>query len=239
MFGARARVIGLSLSLSLFACAPPPKAPEVAAAPTTEYRAMAPIAQYRVASADEEVRLARSAAPPSVSGQADVFVLGEHGYAPAVKGSNGFACIVERAWAKDFDDAGFWNPKIRAPICFNQAAVRSVLPTYLERTEWVLAGTPIAEMIERTKAEVAAKKIVPPEVGAMCFMMSKEGYLNDGDGSWHPHLMFFVPGAAAAEWGANLPGSPLFAFESKFEPLTIFMSPVRKWSDGTHEESKM
>jgi hypothetical protein len=232
------RAPGLALALSLSACAAPPKTPEVAAATTTDYRAMAPLAQYQVASADEEVRLARSAAPPSVADHADVLVLGEHGYAPAVKGSNGFSCIVERAWAKDFDDAGFWNPKIRAPICFNQAAVRSVLSTYLERTEWVLAGTPVAEMIARTKAEVAAKKIVPPEVGAMCFMMSKDGYLNDGDGHWHPHLMFFIPGAAASQWGADLPGSPLFAFESKFEPLTIFMSPVRKWSDGTMEGLK-
>ena len=40
----------------------------------------------------------------------------------------------------------------------------------------------------------------------MCYMMSKHQYLNDQGMSWHPHLMFFVPGDAAKSWGGNLPG---------------------------------
>jgi hypothetical protein len=186
-----------------------------------------------MATPSEEVLLARSAAPASVSDHADVLVLGQRGYELAEKGSNGFVCVVQRAWANDFDSAEFWNPKARAPICFNPAAARSVLPAYLKRTEWVLAGASKVEVIDRAKSAIASNEFGPPEIGSMCFMMSKRGHLNDDDGHWHPHLMFFLPRTKPAEWGANLPGSPLFAADGALEPVTIFLSPVRKWSDGT------
>jgi hypothetical protein len=225
------------------AAAPPPPpptaaAPTAAAPPQPVYPAMAKVAEYRATSVPEEVLLARSAAPPSVSDAAEVLVLGERGHEVAAKGSNGFVCVVQRAWANDFDSPQFWNPKVRSPNCFNAAAARSVLPAYLKRTEWVLAGVPVAQMIERTKAAIAAKEIAPPEVGSMCFMMSKLGHLSDDDGHWHPHLMFFLPRTKAADWGANLPGSPLFAVDEALEPVTIFMSPVRRWSDGTLDAPK-
>jgi hypothetical protein len=105
------------------------------------YPAMAPVEQYRIADQQDEIALARSAAPSSISADAEVLVLGKQGYVTAVRGRNGFVCFVERSWAAGFDDAEFWNPKLRAPNCFNPPAVRSVLPQYLKRTEWVLAGS--------------------------------------------------------------------------------------------------
>ena len=197
------------------------------------YPAMAPIAQYRVAPQSDEIALARSAAPMSISGNADVLTLGSHGYEKAVKGKNGFVCVVERSWAAGLSDAQFWNPKVRAPICFNPAAARTVLPGYLERTDWVLAGVSMSELIARTKAALAAKTWVAPEPGAMCYMMSKQGYLSDADGHWHPHLMFFLAHTDGAAWGADLDGSPIFAAQGDPEPVTTFFVPVTKWSDGT------
>jgi hypothetical protein len=208
------------------------------AAPTP-YPTMAPIEQYRMAKADE-IALARSAAPPSISADAEVVTLGDHGYETAVQGKNGFVCIVERAWANGFDDAGFWNPKIRGPICFNPASARSVLPTYLERTKWVLAGAPKAELVERTKAGIAAGRIRPPEAGSMCYMMAKGGYLGDAAGGhWHPHLMFFVSHEAAGPgaWGANLAGSPVKGGDADLDPAVIYFVIVAKWSDGTPGEA--
>jgi hypothetical protein len=201
------------------------------------YPAMAPVEQYRMASA-EEVALARSAANDAVSRDAEVLVLGSHGYETAVKGTNGFVCMVERAWANDFDNAEFWNPKLRAPHCFNAAAARSVLPAYLERTKLVLSGLTKEQVEERMKAAVAKKVFGAPEPGSMCYMMSKQGYLNDNDGHWHPHVMFFLPPTDAASWGANLKGSPVFAATGAPEPVTIFMIPVTRWSDGTMEGMK-
>jgi hypothetical protein len=202
------------------------------------YPAMAPIEQYRVASVAEEVALARSAANVAVSGDAEVMVLGSHGYETAAKGKNGFVCLVERSWATTFDDPQFWNPKLRAPHCFNAAAARSVMPAYLKRTELVLSGLPKDQVQARMKEAVAKKVIGTPEQGAMCYMLSKQGYLNDHDGHWHPHLMFFLPTTEAASWGANLNGSPVFAAQGDPEPVTTFLVPVMAWSDGTLEEMK-
>src|SRR5262249_44700665 len=96
--------------------------------PQPAYPVMAPREQYMPASRAAEIALARSAGPAAVSDNADVLVLGAHGYETAVKGSNGFVCYVERSWAKDFDQPEFWNSKIRTPQCWNAAAVSSVLP---------------------------------------------------------------------------------------------------------------
>ena len=202
------------------------------------YPAMAPVEQYRVASVAEEVALARSAANASVSGDAEVMVLGSHSYETAAKGTNGFVCLVERSWATNFDDPQFWNPKLRAPHCFNAAAARSVMPAYLKRTELVLSGLPKDQVEARMKEAVATKVIGVPEEGAMCYMMSKQGYLNDSAGHWHPHVMFFLPTTEAAKWGANLDGSPVYAAQGAPEPVTTFMVPVTTWSDGTVEEMK-
>jgi len=199
----------------------------------------APIEQYRMASQAVEIALARSAAPTPVSGEAEILTLGDHGYETAVKGKNGFVCLVLRAWASGFDDAGFWNPKGRSPICYNPAAARSVLPTDLRRTQWVLAGASKAEMIDRTRAAIAAGQIAPPEVGAMSYMMSKDGYLNDRDGHWHPHLMFFLPRMPTAEWGANVPGGAVMGDGGGLEPVTTFFVSVPQWSDGTSGSMRM
>src|ERR1700719_2078434 len=106
----------------------------------TLYPAMAAVERYRIAEPQEEIALARTAAPRSISADAEVLVLGKHGYETGVRGRNGFVCFVERSRAGRFGDAEFWNPKLRAPNCFNPPAVRSVLPQYLQRTEWALAG---------------------------------------------------------------------------------------------------
>jgi len=201
-------------------------------AKATPYPTMAPIEQYRI-KRDDEIALARSAAPPSISADAEVLVLGEHGFETAVHGTNGFVCIVERSWADPFDDAEFWNPKVRSPNCFNAPAARAVLPQFLKRTEWVLAGLSKQEMIARTKAALAANTFVAPEPGAMCYMMSEQGHLNDRAGHWMPHVMVYVPRAKASLWGADLAGSPINALEGdELDPVTTFLIPVGHWSNG-------
>jgi hypothetical protein len=200
----------------------------------TPYPAMAPIEQYRIADPQEEIALARSAAPPSVSAAAQVLVLGKRGYETAVAGSNGFVCFVERSWASGYEDAEFWNPKLRAPNCFNPPAVRSVLPDYLKRTEWVLAGMAKAKMIENTRADFDSHRSRIAEAGSFSFMLSKQGYLSDDSaGPWLPHVMFFVPHGEAVPWGAGLEASPILGADgSAFEP-TVLLIPVRRWSDGS------
>jgi hypothetical protein len=122
---------------------------------------------------------------------------------------------------------------VRAPICFNPAAAMTFVPIFLMKTKLVLAGKSKAEIVKATASALDKKELPALEPGAMCYMLSKQQYLNDRGKSWHPHLMFLVQGDAAKSWGADLPGSPVIAADDPEERVTIFMVVVGKWSDGT------
>jgi hypothetical protein len=131
-------------------------------------------------------------------------------------------------------DPDFWNPRGRAPICLNAPAARSHLPFVIRRTELVLAGRTQDEMFAAVEAALDKKQLPTVEPSAMCYMMSKQGYLSTRDGHWHPHLMFFVPLTEPAAWGAGEPGSPVVgAFTDTPERQSVFLVPVDHWSDGT------
>jgi hypothetical protein len=199
----------------------------------TPYPAMAPVNQYMIADRDTEIALARSAAPKSISDQAEILVLGEHGYETAVKGTNGFTCVVERSWTAGADAPDFWNPKVRSPFCLNAQAVETYLPLTIMKTNLALAGKSKTELVAAIQAALDEKKLQPIARGAMCYMMSKQGYLNDAGGHWHPHLMFFAPSTKPDAWGANLDNSPIVAVQDTEDRITIFMVPLSRWSDGT------
>lgn len=219
------------------AASQPPVATSVSRA---AYPTMAPLEEYLIADREAEIALARSAAPARISGEATVLVLTRKGYEPAVMGTNGFVCFVDRSWTSPFDDPEFWNSKKRGPTCLNAAAVRSVLPIEQRLTELALAGLTKEAMLARIKDSISKKEFRPPEVGAMSYMMSRHQYLNDDGQHWHPHLMFYLPGETnGAEWGANLSsGSAVFGGGEDLPgggrmPFTIFFVPVPLWSDGT------
>lgn len=201
-----------------------------------QYAGMAAVGQYLMADSSAEIAMARTAAPEAITRDATILVLGTSGYRTAVSGKNGFTCLVERSWMSSFDRPEFWNPKIRGPICYNAAAVKTVLPYTLMRTKLVLAGLSKTQMHGVIAASVARKELAAPEVGAMSYMLSPMGYLGDSAGHWYPHLMFYVPTTGEASWGANLDGSPVL-FNDEYrdvpEPETIFMVPVADWSDGS------
>jgi hypothetical protein len=200
---------------------------------TALYPSMAPLEQYLMSDRNAEIALAQSAAPESISKDAKVMVLGRRGYETAVKGGNGFVCLVWRSWAGGIDDPEFWNPKLRAPICFNPPAARYNVPLTIKKTELVLAGRTKAEIFEGIQSALHKKELPRVESGAMCYMMAKQGYLSDRDGHWRPHLMFFVPLSEPSLWGAGSPGSPIIALKATVEDLTVFLVPVGHWSDGT------
>ncbi|HUJ32434.1 MAG TPA: hypothetical protein VLY23_14210 [Candidatus Acidoferrum sp.] len=226
-------IAGVSFALiALLGVAPHAQAQDA----KTPYPLMAPVEQYLIPDRGAEIALARSAAPESISADAEVMVLGRHGYETAVKGKNGFVCLVERSWSSGIDDPAFWNPKLRGPMCLNPPAARTYLPLTIKKTELVLAGQSKAEMSESIKTALDKKELPPLEPGAMCYMLSKQGYLSDSAGHWHPHLMFFVPQTDAQTWGANLAHSPVLASDMPSDRLTIFMVPVAKWSDGTVDD---
>jgi hypothetical protein len=197
---------------------------------------MAPIDQYLISDRNAEIALARTAAPEAVSHDATVLVLGAHGYETAVEGKNGFVCVVERAWMANFDNAEFWNPKNRSPLCLNPPAARSILPITYKRTEMILAGKSKTEIIDAFKVAYAKKELPAVEPGAMTYMMSKQAYLTDAGSHNAAHLMFYTPLMDGAAWGADLPKSPVMLlpqFRGAPEPINVFMVLTGMWSDGT------
>jgi len=202
---------------------------------SASYVAMAPVDQYMM-DRDAEIALAKSAAPPSIADKATVLTLTPRGYETAIKGTNGFVCAVERSWMSNYDFPQFWNPHMRGPLCYNPAAVRTILPYTIRRTELVLAHRSKSEMSAAIRNGIETHKLPSLEAGAMTYMMSKHQFLNDNGKNWVPHLMFYFPRAAAATWGADLPGAPPMLnpqFQESPEALSVIMVPVRHWSDGS------
>lgn len=230
------RTACVALALSAFASA--------VAGAAEAYPRMAPVDAYLMDRA-REIALARSAAPGSVSRDATVLVLTRTGYETAVTGTNGFVCWVARSFSGAPDWPERWNPKIRAAGCDNPQAARSVTPIARLRTAMTLAGRTDAEIARRIGAALRSGEIPPLEPGAMCYMMSKASYLSDDGGHDMAHVMFYVPFRDGADWGANVPGSPVFggnywfyaadhqAEAARLPPLSVLLVGVATWSDGT------
>ena len=190
------------------------------------YPTMAPIEQYRM-DRNAEIALARTAAPPSISRDAEILVLGQKNFETAVQGTNGFVCAVGRAFAGPLNNPEYWSPKNRSPICYNPPAVRSLLPYAMKQTGMALAGASRVQITDAIRTAVAKKELGAPESGSMAYMMSKGAYLTDRGGHNLAHLMF------------ELPRNGVFQDEPDFfvtwdpAPVIEFNVPVGQWSDGT------
>jgi hypothetical protein len=208
------------------------------------YRAsMAPVNEYLM-DRDAEIALAKSAAPPEISSDATVLVMTKKGYETAIKGKNGFVCLVERSFTAPFSEPGFWNTRGTAPMCMNAPAARSALPVNIKRTELALAGLDKQQILARLKELIVQKAFPALEIGSMSYMLSKDQYVGEAVKHWHPHLMFYMPGdMPASAWSANLPGwTTVYGGAEElpgggYLPWTLFFVPVPKWSDGTPDQN--
>src|SRR5260221_12123812 len=142
-----------------FGAARPVQAQDTRARDTqSPYPSMAPIEQYRM-DRDAEIALARSAAPPSISRDAEVLVLGQRNFETAVHGTNGFVCLVGRAFAGPLNNPEFWSPKNRSPICLNAPGARSLLPYAVKQAGMALAGASKAQITEAIRTAVANNEL--------------------------------------------------------------------------------
>jgi hypothetical protein len=199
-----------------------------------QYSSMAPLHLY-LDDRETEIAMARSAAPEEISRDATVMVLGEHGYVTAMKGKNGFVCIVERSWMSPDVSPDFWNPRLRGPICFNPPAARSILPATFERTKLALAGKSKDQIIAGNQEAYDKKELPQLEPGSMSYMMSKRAYLTDHGDHNLAHVMIYTPHMDPKAWGADVANSPIM-LNPQFkdaEPIDVWVIPVGKWSDGT------
>jgi hypothetical protein len=172
---------------------------------TTQYP---PLSEYMMPP-DAEVALAKSAAPQNISDHATIRVLTISGYKVVHQGGNGFVCMVMRGFtgAPTFAPAQprmfiNYDPKTRAPICFDPNAVKTVLPYYDLRTTLGLEGKTPDQITEAVKTAYD-QGTIPKRAGvSFAYMWSADQILGPS-GHWHPHMMVFAPNYENSMLGNN------------------------------------
>jgi len=146
----------------------------------------------------EEIQLARSAAPPEVSGAASVYTMRDGRPHLLVQGTNGCACMVSR----DLHAGSLY------PICFDVEATKSVLPRELMEVSLRSLGRSEVQVIRAVDSAYQTGTLRPPATLAVAYMMSSRQVLFSSPlaegrrvGAWHPHLMFYVPDATPEQLG--------------------------------------
>jgi hypothetical protein len=162
-----------------------------------------------------EIALARSAAPKDVSGAADIYVLTDSGYALAVRGSNGNACLVNRSWPESIE-----------PHCFDAEAVATIMQTYLRRGALLQAGKSQDDINRDIEEGLRSGRYRTPARPAMTYMMSAAQILYNDQGQrvgpWQPHLMIYYPNLTSAQLG--LGAAPNI-------DAAIVVDPGKPWSN--------
>jgi hypothetical protein len=190
-----------------------------------------PLSEYLM-SKDSEVGLARSAAPENISGRATIKILTASGYQVAREGDNGFVCMVMRGWsAPTYTPAQFrdliYNPKVRAPICFDPVASRTVLPYYELRSRLGMEGKTPDQIAEALQAAYVKGKLPKREAVSFAYMWSADQNLGPGIEHWHPHMMIFAPYYENSMMGGNEFGAPLpQVSDDAGTPFTVVVIPV-------------
>lgn len=190
-----------------------------------------PLADYLMPR-DAEVALARSAAPANVSGRATIKVLTQSGYVVDRTGDNGFVCMVLRGWAaptytpEQLRDL-VYDATVRAPICFDPGAARTVMPYYELRSRLGMEGRTPDEIAQRVEAAYARGELPQRDGASFAYMWSANQQLGPGIGHWHPHMMVFTPYYKNAMLGDNAFGQPLpIVTDDGGTPFAVVVIPV-------------
>jgi len=174
-----------------------------------------------------EIALARSAAPPDVAADADVFVLRRGGFVRAVTGTSGVACFVARD-----------HPESLYPICYNAEGVRTILRIEMRKQELRERGWVEARVEAEVEGAIAAGELPTPREPALAWMLSPEQVIYQGAdgprvGRWFPHMMIYMPGATQRSLGLiERSGADVFLVDAG-TPTAHLIVKTRAWSDGT------
>ena len=190
-----------------------------------------PLSAYLMAR-DEEIALARSAAPPAISERATIEVLTKSGFEVAHQGDDGFVCLVMRGFtgAPTFTPAQFrlmvYDPKTLAPICLNPEAVKEVLPYYQLRTQLGIQGKTPEQIAQAVKEAYNKGDIPKRDQVSFGYMWSADQVLGPA-GHWHPHVMIYAPNYENPMLGANEMGSHLpTVTDDAGTPFAVVVIPV-------------
>jgi hypothetical protein len=181
--------------------------------------------------ADAEAALARSAAPANITDRATIKQLTKSGFQVTREGQNGFVCLVMRGWsAPTFTPVPFrdivYDATVRAPICFDATAARTVLPYYEMRSALAMEGKAPEQIAEAIQAAYA-KGTLPERTGmSVAYMWSADQMLGP-PGHWHPHLMVFSPYYTNAMAGGHTLANPYpQVIDDEGTPFAVLVIPV-------------
>ena len=179
----------------------------------------------------EEIALAVTAAPAELSNNAAVVTVRDGKVITIREGTNGSTCMV----ARDSHAGSLY------PICFNPEGTRTVLKRELMQVRLRTLGV-AEDSIDRAVASAYKRgELEAPREIALAYMMSPKQILFSSAeasgrrvGAWHPHLMFYVPGATPAKFGLadGGTGEPI-QVGSPGTPQAEVIIKVQKWADGT------
>ncbi len=197
-------------------------------------RPASPVSRAAVSPANE-IALARSAAPASISAAAAVYVLVDGRYRLAQEGTNGFTCFVLR-------DA---DPRAQYPTCLDPEWTRCELPEYMKEAELRRSGmaeTRIAAVLDGLRR---AGRFPRPRRSGIAYMASphmRGMYDVVPGGRIQPHVMIYAPGATNAQIGvsdvatARLRHIPFVLAEGR--PDAHIIAALPSYADGTAIEGE-
>ena len=149
---------------------------------------------------EQQITLAESAAPPEVSRNATVYVLGRKGYEKAREGTNGFSCFVGRHFLKPTETT-------IEPGCFDAEGSRTLLLVYLHGEELRTSGNSEAEIKADAANGYKEGRYKYPSKPGFLYMMSSQNRLSaitdQSTGIFPPHLMFYAPNMTTQDIGLD------------------------------------
>lgn len=186
----------------------------------------APFNEYAMPQ-QSEIALARSAAPIPIATRATIEVLTPRGYEVVIKGDNDFLCMVLRSWSAAPDPVDTRYSKIRSPACFDPVAARTVVPAEELKAKLGLAGKSPDEIAHEVGLQYGLGKLPKMEGAAFAYMWSASQNVGRDAGTWHPHMMVYVPYYENRFLGNNPVGHHTAPFVvADRTPYCIVMIPV-------------
>lgn len=165
---------------------------------------------------NEQVRIAKLAAPADVSEHADIFALGNHGYELVEHGINGFSCLIERE-----------KPETMEPECYDAEGTKTTLAVRFFREQERAKGVSEVEIDRAVKDGYSSGRFKAPARPGIVYMLSKYNYVFNPETQrimhFPGHLMFYAPYATEATIGSGK-GAPFIVHPGEPDALMIVVA---------------
>src|SRR5579872_625210 len=150
----------------------------------------------------DDIALALTAAPASITAGAAVYILRDGTFAKVRDGSTGWVCTVGR------------DPRVKpiavAPQCYNPEGARTSMREGMLRAQLWSRNVSNTAIQREVDAAFQRGTLQHPSKPVMIYMMSShqvlESFQGDSEwttGAWHPHIMIYLPHATADQFALD------------------------------------